>query len=350
MKQTQQQSARLDRHLLGIQLSDVLDMPELEYRRWVSSIEADPLFAMLRRPGRGRAVVRRQPWGRFRFAELLSDPADPRPSGSPAWEAPSPEVQNAIRRAGQDNFERYFLYNPDNVGLPEAAEKSGLTPDEARRIQEFLDRLDLAHGGGPAETPAPAASASRVASIGLENGEPLVFLLTPHYARGRYVIDYDELKRLKDLGALPLDQWGKVQDMVRRMELANRKQTALAGLLQLITREQKKYFLKGQALWLRALSQREAAQRLQTSPSAVCRALQGRSVRTPWGEEQALKFFFPSQKELALYYVQDILSRHPKLTDRALLQRLKHDRGLSVSVRCVNLYRHVARRRGLVPA
>jgi hypothetical protein len=321
-------------------------MTELEYKRYVLSIEKDPLFLLMRASRQGRSkILRRRPWSetRFRFQELAYDPPERSlEKGHSATEVPE-QIRRLIQRIGQKDFERYFLYNEDELDKKVIADDLKLSEREVHQVADFLDRFELEEGAGAgALLPSPSSAVETIASLAWESDRRLTIFMSVHYARGRYVIDYDRLEELKRSDPDVAAHWGKFKSLIHRIELVNRKQTALTGAIRFLAEAQAPYFLKEDPSCLKPLLQRDAAAHLKIAPSSVCRVIDGRALRTPWGEEQPLKFFFPSQRQVALFLVRAILREKPALKDKGLWDVLKNKHRMNVSLRSVNMYRHEA--------
>lgn len=348
VKAFQRQELRGELQLLPIRLSSLLEMPEDEYRLWVRRLESDPLFRRLASGEGAHRVLRRRPWADARWHIPLEEggaeaaaPA-PRPTGP---ERVPEQVLALVRRMGREDFERYFLRNDGAIALPDAARACGLTGEEARAVAGFLDGMFLeveAAGGLPA--PPPAAPAWRTVAAVERSGRGFVpAFFSAHYARGLYAIDYDRLAEAKRSGTFSGEDWRRVRELVRQAELINAKQTVLAGLLRLALQVQAEYLRTASPARLMPFTQKQAAERIEASPSAVSRALQGRALRLPWGEERPLAHLFPSRREVAVALVRGLLQREPGLTDAELRDRLRGGWGIKVTVRSVNIYRHLAR-------
>lgn len=331
---------------LSARLASVLDLPEPEYRRWLRALESDPLFARLR-AWPGGPVVRREPLAGARFAWRRL----PRASGAEAAEErgfPSPgampglddELAECVRRIGLEAFERCYLKGDDPRQREAAARDAGLDARQAERVARLVDELWIGEDALAAPASGLGAPVHCVAAIerGADGFYPAY--LFPDYLRGRYQVDYAALPGLK--AALGAEDWTRARELLRQLELANRKLGALSRIIDALPRLQPEFFASEDPDALRPLRQNAAAAELRLSPSAVCRALAGRAVRTPRGRELALGGFFPSARRRNARLIARAVAEAPEATDEEIRSRLSRAHGLRVTRRLVNLRRREA--------
>lgn len=320
----------------SIRLSSLLEMSEPDYRKWLSSLETDPLYRKLR-AWPGGAVVRREPRPGSRFAWGARSTADAEGvAGLASLPGLDLESSSWIRKIGLERFERAFLRSDDPAERLEAARQAGLTPEQAERIARIVDSAELL---SQERSPAPALEAPVhcVASIEREGRAFAVAYYSPHYLRGRYRVDYPSLSAVK--AALHPREWARARELLRQLELANRKLSALGRILESLPAWQPEFLETGDPRALRTLRQNAAAKELGLGPSAVCRALAGRSVRLPNGREAALSEFFPSQRWRTARLVAELARAEPKRTDDEIRRELESRFGLVVTRRLVSLRR-----------
>ncbi|MCX5789944.1 MAG: hypothetical protein NTX64_15790, partial [Elusimicrobia bacterium] len=124
--QSQQRLALLGR----LRMAEWIQMPEREFSRQVEEIEKDPLFRKLFF-SEGSGVIRRQRWpgGRYggSFYELQEGTLA---TGERVRVEEALGVKKdllpLIRKMGQENFERYFLYCEEGVPLVEIGRRTGV--------------------------------------------------------------------------------------------------------------------------------------------------------------------------------------------------------------------------------
>lgn len=330
----------------GLRLSTLLDLSETECLELVREIEADPLFQRLCIPdAQGLRIVRRKPFPGTAPAwrSLPLDEAglpDPCPDGlSDLWETHAVAVR-LLSKLGRERFERYFLHDDQERAPQELGSLCGLEVAEVLAVRGFLDSylLRASQAANPDGPGAPGWALLAEVELGPRGLE--VFFLSPNEARGPYVIDYDRLQSFRRDPPLSPRELGRLRELLRKLELLNARRTTLERLLNEMLRVQKAYLESEGAVPLAPLTQREMAARLGLSPSAICRTLKGRGLRTPWGKVTPLSDLFPSRRKVVSCKVRDLVREVPSLSDEGL-RALLHERcGVSISRRMVNYHRH----------
>jgi len=159
---------------------------------------------------------------------------------------------------------------------------------------------------------------------------------SPSLARGRYSIDYESFEELREEGAFGGPEVKEIRQLFSRLELINSRKDTMTRILQEIVERQALYFQCGDLKALLPVSQRELAKRIGVVPSSISRAIRGRSVETPWGEEKVLKDFFPRPRRFKKELVRRLLETEEELlSDEAIRARLEHEFGVSISRRSV---------------
>ncbi|MFO7996820.1 MAG: hypothetical protein R6U93_06760, partial [Dehalococcoidia bacterium] len=107
-------------------------------------------------------------------------------------------------------------------------------------------------------------------------------------------------------------------------------------VLQNIVEKQTPYFESGNARALLPFSQKELAERIGLVPSSVSRAIASKSLETPWGEEKAIKDFFPRPRRFKKELVRQLLETEEDFpSDEAIKAKLEQEFGVSISRRSV---------------
>jgi RNA polymerase sigma-54 factor len=128
--------------------------------------------------------------------------------------------------------------------------------------------------------------------------------------------------------------------LLKRLETVNLRQSTLFRLLETIARIQADHIKSGLAEDIRPISLRQLAKRLDLAPSTVSRAFAHRSLRLPSGRELPLIAFVPGRRSVLRELLGQWLAVSVAVTDAVLVERLKKERGISVSRRTVNAVRH----------
>lgn len=349
---TQRPDLKLRAQLLArIQSVQLLKMSEPEVANLLKDIEADPLFQKLLYTTDTRwKVIRFQSNARTRLSgsfyemneQTLKDGASPEVGG---FLDENREAIAAIRKIGVEKFEKYFLIVDQPLGIEETAAECGISVKEAERVRSFLLSYSIkADVFTPSSiSGARGRSVTCLGRLGLSaDGEIFFEVVSPHLARGRYDIHYDRLKDLTTNSDISPEERRHMKALIRRLELMNWRQNNLFRMLDLLTYTQRGYLATRDTLKRQPITQRQLARRLSVSPSTVSRAIAGRSLVMPWGEERLLDELFCSRKMLcldALDAVESSDADFEKRTDIELQEVVRGQLGISVPRRTVNTYR-----------
>lgn len=256
------------------------------------------------------------------------------------------EALAVIHRIGQANFETYFLRAEKEIDRREMADSLSLSEGDVQKVRDFLltysiqsEFFDPSLKGSV----APGKSVVRLARLSLDGaGEPVFEFGSPLLARGRYDIQYERLQGLLKGGELSPHDRRHLKALVRRLEFINWRQNTLYRILDFVCHAQRFYLATQDLTKQTPITQRQLAKRLAVAPSTVNRAIQGRSLVLPWGEELLLEELFCSRKHLCRGVLENMEEEDPsfeKRTDRELQEALRLRLGFPVPRRTVNSYR-----------
>ena len=327
-----------------------ISLTEPQVAREVGELETDPIFRRLMYGARGRRpVITRRRWpaskmhpGFYELKEELS--SAPGSAGIEDLLEKRKALLRLIRRMGINDFERYFLYGLEALPLEDICRRLGLTSKQGQDVLSLV--LEV---GARSEffRPVPAAREAGlrchcIARIEMDPRDPenLFFqFLAPHWARGRYELDYEKLEEWKHHEGLRPSERRSLRRLLNRIELLNMRQDTLFQILSRITATQSAFLRSRLDHRRRPLSLRELARRIGVAPSTVSRAVGRRSVQLPWGREVPLKDLLSGQRLVIL----SLLARWnedaeigPLTTDEQLMRRLANEAGIAVSRRTVN--------------
>jgi len=326
--------------MVGMEQAAILEMPEEEFGRLAAEVESSPLFKRL---WRKEGIVRYQRYPGTdispRFLQLDEGIA----AGSDALDVESllsgkESIVHHIQKIGLENFKRYFLYPEPEVTVEEIAQECGLEISDVDEINSLINEFAVM-----SEFYNPSALSEergvhyrKVVSVERRPEGFVLGYLSPHYARGRYSIDYQRFEELKESGALDGEDAKQIRNLLKRLELINRRKDTMTRILQSIVEKQTLYFASRDDMALLPFSQKELAERIGVVPSSVSRAISGRSLDTPWGEEKPLKDFFPRPRSFKKELVRRILATGESFAcDEEIRARLERDHGVSISRRSV---------------
>ena len=327
-----------------------ISLSEPEVVREITDLESEPLFQQMAYGVREqRPVLRRRRWPASSihsgFYELKEWGVAGGESGDvQALIEKHKDLVALIRRIGIRDFERYFLYGEDGSSLSDICAAVGVTEAEGRRIMDLVLQV-----GTRSEFFRPARTAQAhgihyhcIAAIeqDVRDGENLYFrFLAPHWARGRYALDYERLEEWKKGREFGPGERRRLKQVLKKIELINMRQDILFQILSRIVTEQSSYLRSRLGHRRRPLSLRELARRIGVAPSTVSRAVGNRSAQMPWGEEIPVKTLLSSQRSVILSILGEWCKRGElgdDLTDETLMRRLASEAGITVSRRTVN--------------
>lgn len=309
----------------GLRLATALTLPERDVALLIARIETSDLFDVI------RPFVRRAPFPMRAFS------FSHQPGPSTLADLSLSDFENEmelIREMGQDLFERYFLYEDSVFSDEEVALLCRIRPDQAASIRAFL--LSISIQSTPVQAPSLRSLPAPIAQVDTSNGTPALVWLLPHLARGRYHIDYTGLGSIKP--KCSRERWGKVQSLLRDIELLNIRQNTLWRILEVVLSEQKNYFLSsGNRAKLKELPAKSLAYLLSVHPSTISRAARERSLVMPWGEQRLISDLCPNRRDVVIAALEKILeAAKGDATDNALQIRLAKEFHLNVSRRTIN--------------
>jgi RNA polymerase sigma-54 factor len=315
-------------------------MPEEEFNKLIIEAEGSSLFQKLYRKER---IIRHQRYPRTdispRFYQLSEEIAP----GTGTLDIESllsdkEDIVIQIQKMGLENFKRYFLYPEPGVSVEEVAQECNLELAEVEKINSLINEFSIM-----SEFYNPSALSSghgihysRVAAV--ERGAEgfVIGYLSPSYARGRYSIDYERFEELKGSEAFSAAEAREIRQLFKRLELINSRKDTVNRILQGIVEKQANYFESGDAKAVLPFSQKELAERIGLVPSSISRAISGKSLETPGGEEKALKDFFPRPRRFRKELVKRLLETGEEFpSDEAIKAKLEQKFGVSISRRSV---------------
>jgi len=341
-----------------------LSLSEPQVCREIRDLEGQELFKELLcgRPSTA-PILRRSRWPSSGLSKGFYELREEAAAGSDSGDVQEllekkEDLFERIRRIGQDDFERYFLYGEEGIPLGEICRRLGISEADGGRILDLvLDvgmRSEFYQPGKSFEGAGLACHC--IAEIVHDPGHPegpYFRFLSAHWARGRYVVDYDSLERWKDGRPMGPSEKRALKRILKTVELINMRQDTLFQILSRVTSEQAPYLRTRAEHLRRPLSLRELARRIGVAPSTVSRAVGGRSIRLPWGEEVPLRALMVGQREVILSLLAQW--RQPgssagRETDESLREKLSREAGIRVSRRTVNECRRVLDSQGKPPA
>lgn len=109
----------------------------------------------------------------------------------------------------------------------------------------------------------------------------------------------------------------EIDDFLHKLRRISSRNELTHQVLKAIIQQQGKYLRTGNPLDLIPFTQMDLAKAISTEErkidnSWISRLISGLSVLTPSGEEKALKFFFPTRKQVTKFLIKDFLDKESK--------------------------------------
>jgi len=341
IQQTQSLQTRQEFKLIArLEQSNLLEMPEEEFNKLLSEVESSSLFKRLYQENK---IIHCQRYPRTDISSSFYQLNEEIAADTSTLDVESlllnkEDIVRQIQRIGLKNFKRYFLYPEPEMSPEEIAQECNLELSEVQKINSLINELSiLSEFHNPsALSPRHGIYYSKVASI--ERGPEgfVIGYFSPSFARGRYSIDYERFEELTGNGAFSGTEVKEIRQLFRRLELINSRKDTVTRILQNIVEKQAPYFESHNSKALLPFSQRELAEKIGLAPSSISRAIRGKSLDTPWGEEKTLKDFFPHPRRFKRELVRHLLETEEELlSDKAIKAKLEQKFGVSLSRRSV---------------
>ena len=337
--------------LIGrMQLADLMDLKEMEFKELIRHIEHSYLFKKLAYPvtfeDKKERVISFVKFPKTKITrayelkeEILADKTEV--SIESLLEGRE-DIIKVIKQLGIDKFREYFLDCRDNLSLEEIAEECSMKIEKVTEIIDLVNDISIQSSfTTPAKTdPSNRVFYSKVASIEKEKDGFSLGYFDFCYLKGKYSINYEKLAQLKKEGKFTSKQIKELDNLTKTMELINSRRNTLYQILQEIIKKQNKFLLSGNKKDRKSLTQKEIAQIINKDSSLISRAIKFKSVQAPWGKEIMLKDFFPDRKTIIKEFLQEILAeKNDKFTDQQLTDIVKKQFRINLSRRSVNDYR-----------
>jgi len=340
MEQTQSLQMRQElSQILRMEQATLLEMPEDEFHKLIAKIEQSPLFKRLHQREK---LVRYQRFPRTDISssfyqlkeEIVAD------KGSLDVESlllNKEHIVRQVQKLGLAKFKQFFLFPESGMPLEEIARECDLDVSEVRKINSLIDELSImSEFYHPSNITSGGIHYSKVASVEKDGEGFVISYFSASAARGRYSIDYEKFEELKASGALTEAEDKEARQLFKKLELINSRKETISQILQNIIAKQALYLESGNSRSLLPFSQKELAKKIGIAPSSVSRAIRGKSIDTPWGQETPLKHFFPRPKEFKRELLKQLLETDNEFSsDEAIRTKLWEKFGVAISRRTV---------------
>lgn len=340
MEQTQSMQMRQElKQILRMEQANLLEMPEDEFHKLISDIEQSPLFKKLYHREK---LIRYQRFPRTDISSSLYQFKEEMVADKGSLDVESlllskEHIVRQIEKVGLEKFKQYFLFPESVMTLEETARECDLDVSEVRKINSLIDELSImSEFYHPSNITSGGIRYSKVASVEKDGEGFVIGYFSASAARGWYAIDYEKFEELKTAGALTEAEGKEARQLFKKLELINSRKETISQILQNIIAKQTLYLESGNLRSLLPFSQKELAKKIGVAPSSVSRAISGKSIDTPWGQETPLKHFFPRPKEFKKELLRQLLETDNEVSsDEAIRTKLWEKFGVAISRRTV---------------
>jgi RNA polymerase sigma-54 factor len=340
IKQTQ--SLRMQqglRQVLRMQQATLLQMSDGEFHQLIIEIERSPLFLRLYQKDK-LIHYYRFPRTSISSAFYQLNEETVADTGSLNVEPLLLKKENLvhqIQKMGMERFKRYFLFPDSGMTLDEIARECDLDVSQVQEINSLIDDFSVqSEFYHPSKFSSDVIHYYKVASVEKAGEDFVIGYFSPFSARGRYQINYERFEELSKSGAFGEDEARETRQLFKKLELINSRRDTLNLILRGIVDKQTLYFQTGDSRSWLPVSQKELANKIGLAPSSVSRAIRGKSINTPWGEEIPLKHFFPNPKRFRKKLLRQLLEGDDELSSDEMIRiKLKEKFGVAISRRSV---------------
>ncbi len=327
------------RQVIRMQQANLLQMSEGEFHQLLVEIERSPLFLRLRRQEK---LIHYQRFPKTSisstFYQLKEEiAADPGSLNVESLLLKKERLVQQIQKLGMEKFKRYFLFPDSGMTINEITKECDLNVAQVQEINRLIDEFSvMSEFYHPSKFSSDVIHYYKVASVEKAGGDFVICYFSPFFARGRYRINYERFEELNNSGAFSKDEARETRQLFKKLELINSRKDTLNQILQGIVDKQILYFQSGDSRSLLPVSQKELAQKIGLAPSSVSRAIRGKSINTPWGEEVSLKNFFPNPKRFRKELLGQLIECDTELSSDEMIRiKLKEKFGVAISRRSV---------------
>ena len=326
-----------------MQQAELLQMSDYDFHNLISEIEKDPLFTRLYRQEK---LLHYHRYTGTDFNSLSTDIENYPVSGSSSLDiealiASQPGILEIIRNIGDEKFKKYFLFPQENYSFEEISFECNIKISEINTINTLVNDLSvLSTFYHPPDSGTQMLAYTCLASIGLDGDGFTINYLSPVYARGRYIIDYEKIEDLLESHTLDKTDISAVRKLLRKLELINNRKNILQNIIVTLINKQALYMKSGKQNSLLPFSQKELAQNIDAAPSSVSRAMQMKSIIAPWDEEIPIRNLLPNLHFFKKELLKRMLEEEPGLkSDEAISRKIRDRFGVHISRRSISVLR-----------
>jgi len=248
-----------------------------------------------------------------------------------------------IKKIGISNFKKYFLYDELENSIENISRICEISKESVRKVTNLVDKLAVYDEFfSPSNiTNDSGLHYNKIVKIEIDkSGELLINFFSPKYSQGKYVINYEQLEKMKELKSFSKDELTNISEIIEKLELINRRKTIVFQIIEKLIIKQRKYFISGDESEIVPFTQREFASQIVQSESLISRAILNKSIETPLSVEISVQSLFPSEKDIRKRIIKKIIEKTDKhLTDNKIKCILMKDYDIDISRRTVAVCR-----------
>jgi len=334
------QSAKQVAKLMGrMKLAEFMSLPEEEFRKLVQEVENDPLFQKLTRSEIKIIRYKKPPWTKIAQPKML--PLDPAITPSrdtlevESFLAKKEDLVSTIKKLGVDKFKKYFLDGVAGMTSKEVACECGLPLEIVKKINDFVDKfyLESKLSESIEDNRTSRIYYSTIASIEKDNGHLTIGYFSPEMAKGRYLIDFDRVEKIKKVGIFAKDESRKIDSLLNKLRLINSRKTTIYQVIQNLIEVQRDFLFSGDFKDLKPFTQVSLSRKMEVNPSLISRAINRKAIRTSGGRQVPLKILFPSEREIRKKLIREIIEQEENEIQNGSLCKAYSDEEIKTQLR-----------------
>ena len=339
-RQVLAQRAKQVAKLMGrLKLAEFMSLPEEEFRKLVQEVENDPLFKKLILSKIKIIRYKKPPWTRITQPKML--PLDPAITPSrdtlevESFLAQEKDLVSTIKKLGLDRFKKYFLDGVAGITSKEIARQCGLILETVKKINDFVDKfyLESKLTDSSQDNRTPRTYYSTIASIEKDNGQLIIGYFSSEMAKGRYLIDFDRVEKIKKVGIFAKDEVRRIDSLLNKLRLINSRKTTIYQVIQNLIEVQRDFLLSGDLKDLKPFTQVSLSRKIGVNPSLISRAINRKAIRIPQGRQVSLKTLFPSERETRKKLIREVIEQEKNEIQNRSLSRAYSDQEISTQLR-----------------
>jgi hypothetical protein len=352
-RQVLTQRAKQVAKLMGrMKLAEFMSLPEDDFQKLIQEVENDPLFKKLTLSEIKIIRYKKLPWTKIAQPKML--PLDPTITPSrdtlevESFLASEKDLVSTIKKLGVDRFKKYFLEGVPGITSREVARQCGLTLETVKKINDFVDKfyLESKLTGSSQDNRTTRIYYFTIASIEKNNGGLSIGYFSPEMAKGRYLIDFDRVERIKKGGIFAKDEIRKIDSLLNKLRLINSRKTTIYQVIQNLIEVQRDFVLSGDFKDLKSFTQVSLSRKMEVNPSLISRSINRKAIRTPQGRQISLKTLFPSEREIRKKLIREVIEQEKNeiknkslskpYSDQEIRTQLGKKYGTSISRRSIS--------------